>query len=101
MRTQADPDTKIFLIGNQVNSEESRMIPVEEGENLANELGLDLFMEASSKTGFNCEEILKKAAILLYKDHKKYKDEKSLPNKLEKLELKVIENKKKKIKSCF
>ncbi len=31
-------------------------------------------MEVSSKTGYNCDKIFKEAAILLYKDYKKYSE---------------------------
>ena len=35
---------------------------------------MDLFMEASAKTGFNAINVFVEAAYILYKDYLKYKD---------------------------
>ena len=82
------PDAKRFLIGNIVDSEERRVISEEEAKKFANEYCFDLFMEVSSITGYNCDKIFKEAAILLYKDYKRY-------NESYNLELKKIKKKNK------
>ena len=48
------------------------------GEQLKNNLGFDLFMEASPETGFNTQEIFIQAALLLYNDYIKYIQEEEL-----------------------
>ena len=72
------PDIKIFLIGNNSHLEDERMVTKEMGEQLKNNLGFDLFMEASPETGFNTQEIFIQAALLLYNDYIKYKQEEEL-----------------------
>ena len=53
--------------------EESRQISKEEAEQYKNYFDLDLFMEASAKTGKNTIESFVEAAKLLYNDYEKYK----------------------------
>ncbi len=57
--------------------EESRKILKEKAEQFKNDYELDLFMEASTKTGKNCTEIFVEAAKLLYNDNEKYKKDKN------------------------
>jgi hypothetical protein len=40
---------------------------------LRDELGLDMFMETSAKTGMNSKEIFTKAGLLLYGEYSRYK----------------------------
>ena len=54
-------------------------------EKLKNDLGCYLFMEVSVKTGFNPQEIFIQAALLLYNDYIKYKQEEELNVNNEKL----------------
>ena len=56
--------------------EESRKILKEKAEQFKNEYDLDLFMEASPKTGKNCTKIFVEAAKLLYNEYEKYKKDK-------------------------
>ena len=56
--------------------EDQRKIPKEKAEKFKNDNGFDLFMEVSAKTGFNIQEILTQAALLLYNDYIKYKPKK-------------------------
>ena len=63
----------MFLIGNKVDLEESRLITKEQGLQLQKDFELDLFMETSAKIGFNTQELFVEAAKLLYEDYKKYK----------------------------
>ena len=72
LRSQANPDVKIFLVGNKADLEDQRKITKEEGEKYKEEQNLDLFMETSAKTGYNAKNVLIEAAKLLYADYLKY-----------------------------
>ena len=63
----------MFLIGNKVDLEESRLITKEQGLQLQKDFELDLFMETSAKIGFNTQELFVEAAKVLYEDYKKYR----------------------------
>lgn len=69
LRSQANPDVRIFLVGNKADLEEQRKVSKEEGEKYKEEQNLDLFMEASAKTGYNAKSVLVEAAKILYKDY--------------------------------
>ena len=72
LKSQANPDVRIFLIGNKCDLEESRQVTKEEGMKYKNDQGLDLFMETSAKTGYNARNVLIEAAKILYADYLKY-----------------------------
>ena len=74
LRTHSNPDAKVFLIGNKLDLENERKITKEQGETFAKNNKLNLFIEASAKTGFNSKKIFIKAAKMLYDEHLKYKD---------------------------
>ena len=74
LRTHSNPDAKVFLIGNKIDLENERKITKEQGQNFAETNKLNLFIEASAKTGFNRKKIFIKAAKMLYDEHLKYKD---------------------------
>ena len=74
IKTQSNPDIKIFLIGNKVDLEDKRQISKEKGENFCREHNLNCFMETSAKTGFNAQNLFMKAGTLLYEEHLKNKD---------------------------
>ena len=76
LRTHSNPDAKVFLIGNKVDLENEREVTKEQGEKFYKENKLNLFMEASAKTGLNTQNIFLKAAEVLYDDHLKYLKEK-------------------------
>ena len=69
LRSQANPDVRIFLVGNKADLEEERKVSKEEGEKYKEEQNLDLFMETSAKTGYNAKNVLIEAAKILYKDY--------------------------------
>ena len=73
LRTQSNPDAKIFLIGNKIDLENERKITKEQGENFAKINKLNLFIESSAKTGFNAKKVFLKAAKILQDDFIKYK----------------------------
>ena len=61
IKDNKNSDTKIFLIGNKLDLEENRKIKEEEGETFKKVHKLDLFMEASAKTGYNVRKIFVEA----------------------------------------
>jgi len=82
LRQNSSPDTKVFLIGNKADLEESRVIQKEQGEKLKEEYGIEYFIEASAKTGFNVQEIFVKAAKLLFEDYISYNNIKRKEEKI-------------------
>ncbi len=57
LKTHSNPDAKVFLIGNKVDLEEKRKVDKEIAFKFKNDYSLDLFMEASAKTGFNAKSV--------------------------------------------
>ncbi|MCQ2819016.1 MAG: GTP-binding protein [archaeon] len=53
IKTQSNPDVKVFLIGNKSDLENKRKVPKELADKFCEENKLDLMMETSAKTGFN------------------------------------------------
>ena len=74
LKNQANPDVRIFLVGNKADLEEKREVQKEEGLKYKNDQQLDLFMESSAKTGYNARNVLVEAAKILYKDYLKLKE---------------------------
>ena len=72
LKSQANPDVRIFLVGNKADLEEDRKINKEEGEKYKEDQHLDLFMETSAKTGHNARNVLVEAAKILYKDYLRF-----------------------------
>ncbi len=72
LKSQANPDVRIFLVGNKSDLEDERKVSKEEGLKFKNDQGLDLFMETSAKTGYNARNVLIEGAKLLYSDYLKY-----------------------------
>jgi small GTP-binding protein len=72
LKSQANPDVRIFLVGNKADLEEDRKVSKEEGEKYKEDQHLDLFMETSAKTGHNARNVLVEAAKILYKDYLKF-----------------------------
>ena len=103
LKNQANPNVKVFLVGNKSDLENERLVSKEEGEKFKEEKKLDRFIETSAKTGENARSALLEAAKLLYKDYLKAKqnlaggdDSNDDNNKGEKLERKKEKNKTKK-----
>ena len=71
LKRQANPDVRIFLVGNKADLED-RKISKEEGEKYKEAQHLDLFMKTSAKTGHNPRNVLVEAAKILYKDYLKF-----------------------------
>ena len=102
LRSNSNPDIKIFLIGNKADLENERVVKKEEAENFKNDYDLNLFRETSAKTGLNAKEIFTEAALLLYNDYIKYKIMKTpkLGAVLKKEDKDKSNNDKKKKKQC-
>ena len=75
LKSQANPNVKVFLVGNKSDLEDQRVVSKEEAEQFKEEKYLDKFMETSAKTGENARNVLLEAAKLLYKDYLKNKRE--------------------------
>jgi Ras-related protein Rab-6A len=72
LKSQANEDVRIFLVGNKADLEEDRKVTKEEGEKYKLDQHLDLFMETSAKTGQNARNVLIEAAKILYNDYLKF-----------------------------
>ena len=110
IKTQSNPDIKIFLIGNKADLEDKRRLTKEQGEQLCNDHKLAFFMETSAKTGFNVQNVFIQVAKELYLQHEEIKNRVSRPgtmimplpednnnnNNLVKLEIEEEENTKRK-----
>ena len=74
LRMHSNPDAKVFLIGNKIDLDNERKVEKSLGETYSKDNNLNLFMEASAKTGFNAQNVFIEAAKVLYSDYLKYKD---------------------------
>ena len=113
IKTQSNPDVKIFLIGNKADLEEKRRITKDQGEKLCSDHKLAFFMETSAKTGFNVQNVFIQVAKELYKQHEEIKDRVTRPgtmislpaeennNKVDKLEIEEEDKIKRKKTCCF
>ena len=73
LKTHANPDIKVFLIGNKIDLEENRKVSQDDAKKFKDDFMLNLYMETSAKTGFNAKEIFIEAARVLFKEYNKYK----------------------------
>ena len=103
LKSQANEDVRIFLVGNKADLEEDRKVTKEEGEKYKLDQHLDLFMETSAKTGQNARNVLVEAAKILYNDYLKFDENNAnkpdTPGKKQGVEL-ISKNKKKEGKRC-
>ena len=74
LKAQANPNVKVFLVGNKSDLENERVVSKEDGERFREEKNLDKFIETSAKTGENARNVLLEAAKLLYKGYLKAKN---------------------------
>ena len=100
LKTYANPDVKVFLIGNKSDLEDKRVISKSDGQKLQEDYKLELFMETSAKTGVNSEELFKKALQSLYNDYKKYGKDMLNTKQGEKLVINETGFQEKKNKAC-
>ena len=64
VKSQSNPDVKIFVIGNKVDLEDKREVTYEEGENFARDNSM-LFYETSAKNGNNIENMFYDSAEII------------------------------------
>ena len=62
LKTHANPDIKIFLIGNKIDLVDTRIVTTEEAKKFQTDFELNLYMETSAKTGVNAKEIFIEAS---------------------------------------
>ena len=69
-------DCMTYLVGNQVDNEDSREVTIDKATNYAKEAGISHTCETSAKTGERVEEIFITAAKMLYAQNKNEIEEK-------------------------
>ena len=82
VKSQSNPDVKIFLIGNKADLEDKREVTKEAGEKFSREHKLSFFTETSAKTGFNVQNVFIEVAKELYKQHEEIKNRVSRPGSM-------------------
>ena len=82
IKSQANPEIKVFLIGNKTDLEDHRQIPKEEAEKYGEDHSFSYFLETSAKTGFNAQNVFIRAAKELYLIHLEYKDRSTRPSSI-------------------
>ena len=80
LKTESNPDAKIFLIGNKCDLEKEREVSFEEANTYFEDMEFSKFFEASAKEGINAKEIFIEAARILYEDYIEYKSDISQEN---------------------
>lgn len=75
LRTHSSPDVKVILIGNKADLEAEREVTTQQGKDFSTTNKMNVFMEASAKTGLNAQNVFIKAAQILYEDYNKYQDQ--------------------------
>ena len=96
LKSNSNPDVKIFLVGNKVDLEDDRAVTTKQAQDLVEDLDIDYFVEASAKTGFNAEKIFIQAAKLLYKEFKELQKVQTEPKPINKILENINRVKKKK-----
>ena len=71
----SNPDSKIILLGNKSDLENSRKVSKDEGEKFTKEHKLDMFFETSAKTGYTVQMVFFEIAKLFYKQYKEQQNE--------------------------
>ena len=66
IKSQSNPETKIFLIGNKADLEDRRNISFKTGQQFSKAHSINYFIETSAKTGFNSQDVFIQVAKELY-----------------------------------
>ena len=82
LKAQANPNVKIFLVGNKSDLEDKRKVSREAGEKFLKDHKLTYFIETSAKTGFNVQNVFIQVAKELYLQHEEIKNRISRPGSL-------------------
>lgn len=87
LRNNADPNLKIYLVGNKIDLDSQRVIKYENGFQFASGEKLDGFMETSAKSGENVQKLFIDAVKRIYIDKMKIKNS-NFKNELIKISVK-------------
>ena len=79
IKSNANPQTIIFLIGTKADLEKERKVNRELAEKFKKDHDINYFIETSAKLGINTTDVFVEAAKQLYKYHLEYKDRASKP----------------------
>jgi len=82
VKTQSNPDVRIFLIGNKADLEDKRKITRAQGEKFCKDHNISYFTETSAKTGLNVQNVFMEAAKELYIQHEDIKNRISRPGSM-------------------
>ena len=66
LKSNSNPDVKLFLVGNKVDLENDREVTYADAKQLADSWGIE-YMETSAKNNFNCKEAFEKLAQQIVK----------------------------------
>ena len=77
IKNNANPELKIFLLGNKNDLIEERIVNTEEGNDIKKEFNIDLFKETSVKDEKKAENVFLEATNLLYNDNNKETSDKN------------------------
>ena len=77
IKNNANPELKIFLLGNKNDLIEERIVNTEEGNDIKKEFNIDLFKETSVKDEKKAENVFLEATNLLYNDNDKETSDKN------------------------
>ena len=69
VKTNASPDTIIFLVGNKKDLEDKRKIKTEEGEEFKNKNEFQFFIESSAKENEFVNDLFQQALIKIYEKY--------------------------------
>ena len=82
IRSKANPEIGIILIGNKADLDNKRKVTKETAQEYCDNNQIKVFMETSAKTGDNAQNIFIEAAKMLYEQHMKSLDRPSRPESL-------------------
>jgi len=71
IKSNSNPDIKIFLVGNKSDLENKREVSKESVQNIIKDLDIDLYFETSAKNGENVEKLFVEASKILYNEYSK------------------------------
>lgn len=77
LKAKANPETKILLIANKLDLEDSRIINKEDGKQIQEDFELDFFTETSVINENKAQEVFIESAKLLYNEYSKTRKDQS------------------------
>ena len=82
LKSTADKNLTIIIVGNKTDLEDQRQITKEEAAKFGEDHSFNFFLETSAKTGFNAQNIFIRAAKELYMTHLDYRDRATRPSSM-------------------